>query len=86
MKVMAGAILATASLSTSGCVAMATQSAQKEARAQCAREDKIFVQREKASKGGLLSTVTVAGSCLGPDDPGYEEAGAALKAEAKAPK
>ena len=57
-----------------GCVAAATSSARNEAQLQCERDGKVFVEREKISRGGVFGSVTVAGDCLGPDDEGYAEA------------
>lgn len=58
----------------SGCVQAATNSARNEAQLQCERDGKIFVEREKISKGGMFGSVTVAGDCLGSEDEGYAEA------------
>lgn len=58
----------------SGCVQAATNSARNEARLQCERDGKIFVEREKISSGGVFGSVTVAGDCLGPEDEGFAEA------------
>jgi hypothetical protein len=58
----------------SGCVQAATNSARNEARLQCERDGKVFVERKKISSGGMFGSVTVAGDCLGPEDEGYAEA------------
>jgi len=53
---------------------MATERARKEAVVQCERNGAIFAEREAINNGGLLGHVIVAGECLKPGEPGYEEA------------
>ncbi|HWJ71337.1 MAG TPA: hypothetical protein VNS79_14935 [Sphingobium sp.] len=61
-------------IATTGCATMARQEARKVAVTQCQQDGKIFVEQTTATQGGLFGHVTVMGHCLGPDDPGYEEA------------
>jgi len=68
------ACLIIAITTTTGCATMARQEARKVGAAQCQRDGKIFVEQATATHGGLFGHVTVMGHCLGPGDPGYEEA------------
>jgi hypothetical protein len=80
-RILGAAGCLAASVLLGGCVQAATNSARKEAQLQCARDGKVFVEREKISKGGMLGSVTVAGDCLGPEDEGHAEAVEAAKAK-----
>ena len=54
----------------SGCATYAEKGATKSAADQCAAMGMQFVKTQsKKSEGIIMSTATVTGECIGPDDP-----------------
>ncbi len=65
MLIWCAAVCLAATVFPGGCV-QTTHVARKEARLQCERDGKVFLERAKISNFGLFGSVTVAGDCLGP--------------------
>jgi len=64
-----------AALVLGGCKAMLRSDALKQGEERCARDGKQFVELDRTEKFGVFDptwSITLAGVCVGPDDPRYQ--------------
>ena len=57
-----------------GCTTYSQSQVRKSAVEMCAEQGKRWYEIRKGSQGGIFGTVSVAGECVGPDDPRYDDA------------
>ena len=68
-------IVVIAALLLGGCKAMLRSEALEQGQERCARDGKQFVELDRTEKFGVFDptwSITLAGICVGPDDPRYK--------------
>ncbi len=67
-------IVGVIALSLVGCTTYSQALVRKDAVAMCAEQGKRWYELGANARGGIFGTVSVAGECVGPDDPRYADA------------